>query len=70
MLVNALKELYVRNSFQIIIKWIKKNVGSCSLSGNLESGGGDTLHYSNLKVIAVPVLATILHTPPLTNLNK
>jgi len=24
-------------------------------------GGGDTLLYSNLKVIAVPVLATILH---------
>ena len=28
-------------------------------------GGGDTLLYSNLKVIAVPVLATILHTAPL-----
>jgi len=28
-------------------------------------GGGDTPLYSNLKVIAVPVLATILHTAPL-----
>jgi len=28
-------------------------------------GGGDTPLYSNLKVIAVPVLATILHTSPL-----
>jgi len=27
-------------------------------------GGGDTLLYSNLKLIAVPVLATILHTAP------
>jgi len=29
-------------------------------------GGGDTPLYSNLKVIAVPVLATILHTAPLS----
>jgi len=29
-------------------------------------GGGDTPLYSNLKLIAVPVLATILHTAPLT----
>jgi len=29
-------------------------------------GGGDTLLYTNLKVNAVPVLATILHTAPLT----
>ena len=28
-------------------------------------GGGVTPLYSNLKVIAVPVLATILHTAPL-----
>jgi len=28
-------------------------------------GGGDTPLYSNLKVIALPVLATILHTAPL-----
>jgi len=28
-------------------------------------GGGLTPLYSNLKVIAVPVLATILHTAPL-----
>jgi len=28
-------------------------------------GGGDTPLYSNLKVIAVPVLATILHMAPL-----
>jgi len=28
-------------------------------------GGGDTPLYSNLKVIAVPILATILHTAPL-----
>jgi len=28
-------------------------------------GGGDTPLYSNLKVIAVPVLASILHTAPL-----
>ncbi len=28
-------------------------------------GGGDTPLYSHLKVIAVPVLATILHTAPL-----
>jgi len=27
-------------------------------------GGGDTPLYSHLKVIAVPVLATILHTVP------
>jgi len=33
-------------------------------------GGGDTLLYSNLKLIAVPVLATILHTAPLTLLKK
>jgi len=45
-----------------------KNFGSWSLSDNLESGdtGGDTLLYSNLKVIAVPFLATISHTAPLT----
>jgi len=29
-------------------------------------GGGNTLLYSNLKVIAVPVLATILNTAPLS----
>jgi len=29
-------------------------------------GGRDTLLYSNLKVIAVPVLATILHMAPLS----
>ena len=28
-------------------------------------GGGDTPLYSNLKVIAVPVLATIFYTAPL-----
>jgi len=44
-----------------------KKVGSFSLFGNLESGGGgeDTPLYSNFKVIAVPVLATVLHTAPL-----
>jgi len=31
-------------------------------------GGGDTPLYSNLKVIAVPVLATILQTAPLKKL--
>jgi len=30
-------------------------------------GGGDTPLYSNLKLIEVPVLATILHTAHLTN---
>jgi len=29
-------------------------------------GGGHTSLYSNLKVIAVPVLATILHTAPIS----
>jgi len=29
-------------------------------------GGGHTPLYSNLKLIAVPVLATILHIAPLT----
>jgi len=33
-------------------------------------GGGDTPLYGNLKLIAVPVLATILHTAPLTLLKK
>ena len=32
--------------------------------------GGDTLLYSNLKVIAVPVLATILHMVTLINGNQ
>jgi len=38
----------------------------------LSQGGGvgDTPLYSNLKLIAVPVLATILHTAPLTVLAK
>jgi len=30
----------------------------------LSQGGGDTPLYSNLKLIAVLVLATILHTAP------
>jgi len=37
------------------------------LAANLATssqGEGDTLLYSNLKLIAVPVLATILHTAP------
>jgi len=38
--------------------------GSCSISGNLESWEKAGIH-PNLKVIAVPVLATILHTAPL-----
>jgi len=33
-------------------------------------GGGDTALYSNLKLIAVPALATILHTAPLSLLFK
>jgi len=33
-------------------------------------GGGDTPLYSNLKVIAVPVLATILHTAPLRSKHQ
>jgi len=33
-------------------------------------GGGDTPHYSNLKLISVPFLATILHTAPLNNTHK
>jgi len=37
---------------------------------SLGGRGGDTLLYSNLKVIAVPVLATILHTAPLRFLNE
>jgi len=37
--------------------------GSCSISGNLESKGNTPL-YSHLIVIAVPVLATILHYGP------
>jgi len=32
-------------------------------------GGGDTPLYSNLKVIAVPVLATILHRAALSYLS-
>jgi len=37
----------------------KKNVGSYLATSS--QGGGDTPLYSNLKVIAVPVLATILY---------
>jgi len=32
--------------------------------------GGDAPLYSNLKVIAVPVLATILHTAPLRQCSQ
>jgi len=32
-------------------------------------GGGDTPLYSNLKLIAVPVLATILNTAPLNEVD-
>jgi len=35
----------------------------------LSQGGGDTPLYSNLKVIAVPVLATIVHTAPLNKIK-
>jgi len=38
----------------------------CSLATSSQGGGGgDTPLYSTLKLIAVPVLATILHTAPL-----
>jgi len=45
--------------------WDKEMLDLATLSQG--GWGGDTPLYSILKLIAVPVLATILHTAPLNN---
>jgi len=41
--------------------WDRKMLDPATYLATLSQGGGDTPLYSNLKLIAVPVLATILH---------
>jgi len=47
--------------------WDKKMLDPAAYlaTSSQRGGGGDTSLYSNLKLIAEPVLDTILHTAPL-----
>jgi len=52
--------------------WDKKMLDAADYlaTSSQGGGGGDTPLYSNMKLIAVPVLATIFHTAPLTDTKK